>query len=115
MSTERFNLAAGIKPMHVAFKGQPEMIVEIVTGRVHFGIPSLGTAMPFIKDGRLLPLAVNTPKRSPHLPDVPAMLEILPELRAGRGARAHGAGEDADAGSCRRSARTSRACSRCPT
>jgi tripartite-type tricarboxylate transporter receptor subunit TctC len=78
MSTERFNLAAGIRPTHVAFKGQPELIVEVVTGRVHFAIPSLGPAMPFIKDGRLIPLAVNTQKRSPHLPDVPSMIEILP-------------------------------------
>ena len=80
MSTERFNLAAGIRATHVGFKGQPEMNVEIVTGRVHYGFPSLGTSMGFLKDGRLLPLAVNTPKRSPHLPDVPAMVEILPNF-----------------------------------
>jgi tripartite-type tricarboxylate transporter receptor subunit TctC len=78
MSTERFNMAAGIKAVHVGFKGQPEMIVEIVTARVHYGFPGLGSAMPFIKDGRLLALAVNTPKRSPVLPDVPALVEILP-------------------------------------
>ena len=80
MSTERFNMAAGIRATHVGFKGQPEMNVEIVTGRVHYGFPSLGTSMGFLKDGRLLPLAVNTPKRSPHLPDVPAMVEILPNF-----------------------------------
>jgi tripartite-type tricarboxylate transporter receptor subunit TctC len=78
LTTERFNLVAGIKPVHVAFKGQPEMIIEIVAGRVHYGMPGLGPAMPFIKDGRLLVLAVNTPKRSPLLPDVPALVEILP-------------------------------------
>jgi tripartite-type tricarboxylate transporter receptor subunit TctC len=78
MSTERFNLAAGIKAVHVGFKGQPELIVEIVAGRIHYGWPGLGSAMPFIKDGRMLTLAVNTPKRSPVLPDVPAMVEILP-------------------------------------
>ena len=78
MGTERFNLAAGIRPVHVAFKGQPEMIIEVVTGRVNFVIAGLGPAMPFIKDGRLIPLAVNTPKRSQHLPDVPALVEILP-------------------------------------
>jgi tripartite-type tricarboxylate transporter receptor subunit TctC len=78
MSTERFNLAAGIRPTHVAFKGQPEMIVEVVTGRVHYVISSLGSTMPFIKDGRILPLAVTTPKRSPQLPDVPAVIEFLP-------------------------------------
>jgi tripartite-type tricarboxylate transporter receptor subunit TctC len=79
MSTERFNMVTGIRPVHVAFKGQPEMIIEIVTGRVHFGFPGLGPALSFIKDGRLLALAVNTPKRSPQLPDVPSMVEIIPE------------------------------------
>jgi tripartite-type tricarboxylate transporter receptor subunit TctC len=78
MSTERFNMVAAIRPVHVGFKGQPEMIIEIVTGRVHFGFPGLGSVMPFIKDGRLLALAVNTPKRSPQLPDVPALVEIIP-------------------------------------
>ena len=80
MSTERFNMAAGIKTVHVGFKGQPEMVIEIVTGRVHYGFPSLGTSMAFIKDGRLIPLAVNTPKRSPLVPDVPAMVEIIPSF-----------------------------------
>ena len=80
MSTERFNLIAGIKATHVGFKGQPEMNVEIVTARVHYGFPSLGTSMHFLKDGRLVPLAVNTPKRSPHLPDVPSLFEVLPNF-----------------------------------
>jgi tripartite-type tricarboxylate transporter receptor subunit TctC len=80
LSTERFNMVAGIKPTHVAFKGQPEMIIEIVTGRVHYGFPGLGSVMPFIKDGRLPALAVNTPKRSPQLPNVPTLLEFLPDF-----------------------------------
>ena len=54
------------------------MIVEVVTGRVNFAIASLGAAMPFIKDGRLLPLGVNTPKRSVHMPDVPSLFEVVP-------------------------------------
>jgi tripartite-type tricarboxylate transporter receptor subunit TctC len=78
MTTTRFNMAAGIKPQHVAFKGQPELLIEIVTGRVHFGIPGLGPSLPMIKDNRLVPLAVVTPKRAPQLPDVPAMIEVLP-------------------------------------
>jgi tripartite-type tricarboxylate transporter receptor subunit TctC len=80
MSTERFNVAAGIKATHVGFKGQPEMNLQIVTGRVHYGFPSIGTSMTFLKDGRLLALAVNTPRRSPQFPDVPAMIEILPNF-----------------------------------
>ena len=80
MTTTRFNMAAGIKPTHVAFKGQPELLIEIVTGRVHFGIPGLGPSLPLIKDNKLLPLAVVTPKRAPQLPDVPAVIEILPNF-----------------------------------
>lgn len=80
MTTTRFNMAAGIKPQHVAFKGQPELLIEIVTGRVHFGIPGLGPAMSMIREGKLVPLAVVTPKRAPQLPDVPAVIEILPNF-----------------------------------
>ena len=80
MTTTRFNMAAGIKPTHVAFKGQPELLIEIVTGRVHFGIPGLGPSLPMIKDGKLLPLAVVTPKRAPQLPDVPTVNEVLPSF-----------------------------------
>jgi tripartite-type tricarboxylate transporter receptor subunit TctC len=80
MTTVRFNMAAGIKPQHVAFKGQPELVIEVITGRVHFGIPALGSAMPMIKDGKLVPLAVVTPKRAPPLPDVPTVFEILPHF-----------------------------------
>ena len=81
MSTERFRMSAGIKITHVAFKGQPEMLIENLAGRVHLGMPGLGTSLGMIRDGRLLALAVVTPKRSPLLPDVPAMVEILPSFR----------------------------------
>lgn len=78
MNAERFRLAAGIKAAHVGFKGQPEFLLEIVAGRVHYGVPGLGPSLVFIKDGRLLPLAVTTPRRAPLLPDVPTSAEVLP-------------------------------------
>ncbi len=78
MTAERFRMIAGIKAVHVGFKGQPEMLIEIIAGRIHYGFPSLGPVMPFIKDGRVLALAMVTAKRSPLLPDVPAMIEVLP-------------------------------------
>jgi tripartite-type tricarboxylate transporter receptor subunit TctC len=78
MSGERFRLGAGINSVHVGFKGPSEVVVEIVGGRIHFGYVGLTTGLPFIKDGRLVALAVNTQQRSPILPDVPAMPEVLP-------------------------------------
>jgi tripartite-type tricarboxylate transporter receptor subunit TctC len=80
MTTVRFNMAAEIKPQHVAFKGQPELVIEVVTGRVHYGISSLGSALPMIRDGKLVPLAVVTSKRAPQLPEVPTVQEILPHF-----------------------------------
>ena len=81
---ERFRFLSGIRAQHVAFKGQAEFQLEIVAGRIHFGSTGLTAAMPFIKDGKLVPLVVNMPKRSPLLPDVPAMGEVFPGyVRAG--------------------------------
>ncbi|MGZ9079724.1 MAG: Bug family tripartite tricarboxylate transporter substrate binding protein [Burkholderiales bacterium] len=80
ISAERFNLAAGITGTHVGFKGTPDALLEVVGGRVQYCLVGLGSAMPFIKDGRLLALAVSTPKRSPLLPDVPAIVEFYPSF-----------------------------------
>ena len=57
------------------------MIVELLAGRLHYGVLTLGVALGTIKDGRLRALAVVTPKRSPLLPDVPTVVEILPSFR----------------------------------
>ena len=78
MNAERFRMAAGIKAAHVGFKGQPEFLLEIVAGRIHYGVGGLGPSLTFIKSGQLLPLAVTTLKRAPLLPDVPTSAEVVP-------------------------------------
>lgn len=75
---ERFRLAAGIKPVHVAFKGSSDAALEVVAGRVHYVITGLITVMQYIQDGRLIALGVLAPARSPLLPDVPTLAEVLP-------------------------------------
>ncbi len=77
----RFNLAAGIKVVTVAFKGGQEAMIQLLGGRTHYSTLPLTTVLPFIKDGRLLALAVTTPQRLPVLPDVPALAETLPEFK----------------------------------
>jgi len=78
MNGERFRLAAGIKAVHVGFKGSSDAMLEVVAGRVHYVITGLITTLPYIQDGRLVALAVATPTRSPMLPDVPTIAETLP-------------------------------------
>ncbi len=78
LSGERFRLAAGIKAVHVGFKGSSDALLEVVAGRVHYVMTGLLTTLPFIKDGRIVCLAVTTPVRSPLLPEVPTLAETLP-------------------------------------
>jgi tripartite-type tricarboxylate transporter receptor subunit TctC len=77
----RFNLAVGIKVITVAFKGGPEATIEVMAGRTHYSSVTLFSALPFINDGKLLALAVATPQRSPLLPEVPALAEMLPDFK----------------------------------
>jgi tripartite-type tricarboxylate transporter receptor subunit TctC len=81
LSGARLNHVAGIKTINVAFKGGPEATIELLAGRTHYYVSTMGVALPFINDGRLVPIAVTTPQRSPVLPDVPALAETLPEFR----------------------------------
>jgi len=78
MDVERFRFAAGIKARHVAFKATSESLIEVVAGRTHFATAPLGPALSLVKEGRLTALAVIGPQRSPQLPDVPAIAEVLP-------------------------------------
>ena len=78
LNAERFRLAAGIKVVHVAFKGSADAMIEVVAGRVHYAVSGLLTTLPYIRDGRLIALGVAMPQRSELLPDVPTIAEILP-------------------------------------
>jgi tripartite-type tricarboxylate transporter receptor subunit TctC len=79
LSGAKFNRAAGIKVITVAFKGVSEATIEVLAGRAHYSIVPLLTALPFIKEGKLLALAVT--RHSPVLPDVPVLAETLPEFK----------------------------------
>ena len=77
MNAEKFRSIAGIDAVHVPYKGSPEAITETMTGRVDYFFAPLVSALPLIKDGRLLALAVGTSKRSALLADVRERLAKL--------------------------------------
>jgi tripartite-type tricarboxylate transporter receptor subunit TctC len=75
-AAERFRLSAGFQATHVPFKSGPDAITEVMTGRVDFCCMGVSSALAFINDKKVLPLAVSTAKRSSALPDVPTSLEL---------------------------------------
>jgi tripartite-type tricarboxylate transporter receptor subunit TctC len=75
LNAEKFKLQAGIDAVHVPFKGTPEALSDVIGGRNDWFFAPLSSALPLIKDGKLLALAVSTPQRTPALPQVPTTLE----------------------------------------
>jgi tripartite-type tricarboxylate transporter receptor subunit TctC len=75
INAEQFRLAAGIEVNHVPYKGSPEAMTDTIAGRIQYFFAPLVPVMPFVKDGRLLALAVSTAQRSPVLVDVPTIAE----------------------------------------
>lgn len=74
-TAERFIKSAGLKATHVPFAGTPQALPEVMMGRVDFFISPLLPAMPLIKQGKILALAIPSAGRSTAFPDVPTTLE----------------------------------------
>jgi tripartite-type tricarboxylate transporter receptor subunit TctC len=66
---------AGADILHVPYKGAGPIITAVITGEVQFGYPSLAGALSFIKQGRVVAIAVTSAKRAKALPDVPTIAE----------------------------------------
>jgi tripartite-type tricarboxylate transporter receptor subunit TctC len=75
LTAELFNAAAGIKAIHVPYKGAAPALQAVLTGEAHYLFNNIGTSQPFVIAGKLRGLAVTGEKRSPALPDVPAIAE----------------------------------------
>jgi tripartite-type tricarboxylate transporter receptor subunit TctC len=75
INQEKFNQATGIQAVHIPFKGTPEILNETMGGRIQLAWVPLVSSVGPIRDGKLLPLAVSTPSRSPTLPEVPTIAE----------------------------------------
>jgi len=79
-AAERLRLAAGFPGTHVPFKGGPEALTQVASGEVDWMSIGVTSGLPFIRQGRLVPLAVSTAKRSSILPEVPTNEEAgVPE------------------------------------
>src|SRR5689334_439731 len=75
VSPASFASLAHIQLVHVPYKGEPQALTDLVTGRVQLMVVSSGTALPHIRDGRLRALVTTLRERSPLLPAVPTIAE----------------------------------------
>ena len=72
---EVFNFDAGIKVTHVPYKGTTPSIVDLIGGQVQATIGTMASLEQHVKSGKVQPIAVSTPKRSPAMPNIPTIAE----------------------------------------
>ena len=75
VNAEKFRANANLQVTHIPFKGTPETIVEVSSGRTDYMFTPVLASIPSIRDNRLRALAVSTSKRSAALPNVPTVAE----------------------------------------
>ena len=72
---EGFDIAAGVKSVHIPYKGSAQAHLDIIAGNVQIMFDTTSSAMGQIKAGKFKALAVTTPQRSAELPNVPTLTE----------------------------------------
>ena len=75
LAAEYFAQVAGVKMLHIPFKGSPEAIQDTIAGRTSFYMAPINTTVGQLKEGKLLALGVSTKRRADVLPDTPAFAE----------------------------------------
>jgi len=82
VSGEMFKIMTGIETVHVAYRGEPQALTDLIGGQVQAGFNTLAGATEFIKTGKVRALGVTTAKRSEIFPDIPAIGEFVPGYEA---------------------------------
>jgi tripartite-type tricarboxylate transporter receptor subunit TctC len=75
LAGELFNLRAGVKTLHIAYKGGAPAASALAAGESQFTFVSVPASVPLVKSGKATAIAVTTPQRSRGLPDVPTIAE----------------------------------------
>jgi tripartite-type tricarboxylate transporter receptor subunit TctC len=75
MAAEYVAQVAGIKMLHIPYKGSPEAIQDTIAGRTSFYMAPLDVAIGHLKDGKITPFGVSTAQRSAIVPEIPTLAE----------------------------------------
>jgi tripartite-type tricarboxylate transporter receptor subunit TctC len=79
---ELFKMMAGVDIVHVAYRGGAPALVDLMSGRVQVMFDNVPTSLPYIRAGKLRPLAVTSTTRAAVLPDVPTVADYVPAYEA---------------------------------
>jgi tripartite-type tricarboxylate transporter receptor subunit TctC len=80
LAGELMNSMAGIKVLHVPYRGSAPAVTDVATGTVTMSFSSLAAALPLINSGKIRAVAVTSKERMPQLPGVAPLSEGAPEL-----------------------------------
>ena len=75
LAGELFNTAAGVKTVHVPYKGQGPALADLLAGQVQMLYSSIPSVLPHVQQKQLNAIAVGSAKRVPSLPDIPTIAE----------------------------------------
>src|SRR5215472_774346 len=82
MAGELFKIMAGVDMVHVAYRGSPPALTDLIAGQVQMMFSPLSSSIEFVKAGKLRGLAVTSAARSEVLPDVPTVGEFVAGYQA---------------------------------
>ena len=80
LTGETLNTMGGVRMVHVPYKGSAPAVAAVLSGEIAVTFGTTPAAIPNVQAGKLRALGVTTPKRSPALPDVPAIGETLKDF-----------------------------------
>jgi len=82
VAAEMFKMMAGVNLVHVAYRGEPTAIADLISGQVQAMFGVLPSTLPYIRSGQVRALGVTTTNRQDVVPDLPAIAEFLPGFEA---------------------------------
>jgi tripartite-type tricarboxylate transporter receptor subunit TctC len=82
LSIELLKTSTGIEFVHVPYTGGAPMLTDLISDRVQAGVDALPNSLPHIRSGSVRALAILSRARTPALPDVPTMGELIPGFEA---------------------------------
>lgn len=78
LAGEVFNMKAGVRVVHVPYRGSAPAHLDLIAGRLTMMFDNMPGTLALSREGRVRPLGVTSPTRSPAVPEIPAIAETLP-------------------------------------